>query len=76
MSKYIKLPESDYRKLLFQARGQYTAILNVFNCYGMQESVLVAIDECMKVTENFGQAVRGDTKPIHILNEPKARATD
>ena len=35
-----------------------------------------AIEECIKVTENFGQAVRGDNKPIHILNEPKTRVTE
>ncbi len=76
MVKYNRIPESDYRKLLFQTRGQYTAILNVFNCYGLQEAVLVAIEECMKVTENFGQAVRGDDKPVHILSEPKVGATE
>ncbi len=73
---YKKLPESQYRKLLFQARGQYMAILNVFRCYGMDTFVDQAIEECMKVTENFGQAVRGDDKPIHILNKPKSRAIE
>ncbi len=74
--KYIKLPEEHYRKLLFQTRGQFGAILNVFNCYGMQDFVSQAIEECMKVTENFGQAVRGDDKPVHILKEPKERITE
>ena len=73
---YVKLPEEQYRKLLFQTRGQYIAILNVFRCYGLDPYVDYAIDECMKVTENFGQIVRGDDKPIHILNEPKERATE
>jgi len=71
---YTKLPEDRYRKLLFQARGQYTAILNCFKCYGMDVHVDQAIEECMKVTENFGQAVRGDDKPIHIYQKPKERA--
>ena len=70
---YPKLKEDEYRKLLFQARGQYTAILNVFRCYGMEIFVEQAIEECMKVTENFGQAVRGDDKPIHIIDKPKER---
>ena len=73
---YTKLPDDKYRKLLFQARGQYGAILNVFKCYGMDIFVEQAIEECMKVTENFGQAVRGDDKPIHILEKPKARITE
>ena len=76
MSNYIKLSDDKYRKLLFQARGQYGAILNVFRCYGMELFVDQAIEECMEVTENFGQAVRGDDKPIHILDKPKARATE
>jgi len=70
---YTRLPEDSYRKLLFQARGQFAAILNCFNCYGLEPFVQGAIDECMKVTENFGMAVRGDDKPIHILDKPKER---
>ena len=73
---YAKLPEEQYRKLLFQARGQYAGILNVFRCYGMGVFVDQAIEECMMVTENFGQAVRGGDKPIHILDKPKAKATE
>jgi len=52
------------------------AILNVFKCYGMEVFVEQAIEECMKVTENFGQVVRGDDKPVHILDKPKARITE
>ena len=74
MNEYIKLPEANYKKLVFQARGQFGAILNVFRCYGLQDFVDQAIEECVKVTENFGMAVRGKDKPIHILNEPKERA--
>ena len=74
--KYTKMPEKDYKKLLFQTRGQFVAIMNVFNCYGMQDYVKEAIEECMKVTENFGQIVRGDDKPVHILDKPKARITE
>lgn len=73
---YKKLPDEQYKKLLFQTRGQYTAILNVFRCYGMNEFVDQAVEECLKVTENFGQAVRGSDKPIHILDKPKVRATE
>ncbi len=73
---YQKIPEDAYRKLVFQARGQYTAILNVFRCYGMDDFVDQAIGECMKVTENFGQAVRGSKAPIHILSSLKQRATE
>ena len=73
---YTKLPENQYRKLLFQTRGQYSAILNVFRCYGMDLFVDQAIEECIKVTENFGQAVRGKDKPVHILDKLKERLTE
>jgi len=74
--EYPKIPEDDYKKLLFQLRGQYAAILNVFNCYGLESAVDQAILECVKVAENFGMAVRGKDKPIHILNKPKRRAIE
>lgn len=73
---YPRLSEDAYHKLIFQARGQFLAILNVFKCYGLDLYVDQAIEECMKVTENFGMAVRGSNKPVHILNEPKRRATE
>jgi len=73
---YSRIDEDDYQKLLFQLRGQMGAILNVFNCYGMNADVLQAIEECTKVAENFGMAVRGKDKPIHIMHEPKRRATE
>ena len=71
-----KLPDNQYKKLVFQLRGQYVAILNVFKCYGMEKDVEQAIDECTKVAENFGMAVRGSEKPIHIYHKPKRRATE
>ncbi len=73
---YQRIPEDDYRKLLFQLRGQMGAILNVFRCYGLNDYVDQAIEECVKVAENFGMAVRGKDKPLHVLSEPKRRATD
>jgi len=73
---FEKLPDAQYRKLLFQLRGQYAAILNIFRCYGMDAHVDQAIEECTKVAENFGMAVRGKDRPIHLYHEPKRRATE
>jgi len=42
----------------------------------MASDVDQAIEECIAVTENFGMAIRGKDKPIHILKEPKRRATE
>lgn len=71
--EYQRIPEDAYKKLLFQLRGQYTAILNIFRCYGMDAFVDQAEVECVKVAENFAMAVRGKGKPIHILNKPKEK---
>lgn len=76
MPEYNWLTDDQYNKLKFQLRGQFVAILNVFNCYGMNNDVLQAIEECVKVTENFGMAVRGNDKPIHILNQLKRKAIE
>ena len=73
---YNHIPDEKYNKLRFQLRGQFAAILNVFRCYGLNNDVDQAIEECTKVAENFGQAVRGKDKPIHIYHEPKRRATE
>jgi len=73
---YERISDDKYAQYLFQLRGQFGAILNVFNCYGMNADVEQAIEECVKVSENFCMAVRGKDKPIHILHEPKRRATE
>jgi len=65
------MSEDDYKKLMFQVRGQYIAILNVFRCYGLNPHVDQAIEECVKVTENFGMKVRGKDIPIHVLHDLK-----
>ena len=73
---YKRLPDDDYKKLVFQLRGQFAGILNVFKCYGLDTYVDIAVGECVRVAENFGMAVRGKKKPIHIISEPKKRATE
>jgi len=76
LSDYPRIADESYRKLVFQMRGQYIAILNVFKCYGLNADVDTAIEECVKVAERFAMAVRGKQGPIHILDKPKRRATD
>ena len=71
-----RLPDEQYNKLRFQLQGQYAAILNVFRCYGLNNDVDQAVEECTRVAEKFGMAVRGKEGPIHILQEPKRRATE
>jgi len=76
MKEYPRIDEAAYRKLLFQLRGQFGAILNVFRCYGLQHDVDQALEECIELTENFAMAVRGKEQPIHILKKPKRRSTE
>ena len=73
---YTRISEAEYRKLVFQLRGQFLAILNVFRCYGMDAYIDTAVIECTTVAENFGMALRGKKKPIHILSKPKRRAME
>jgi len=73
---YTRISEAEYKKLVFQLRGQFMAILNVFKCYGMDAYIDTAIVECTTVAENFGMALRGKKKPIHILDKPKPRAIE
>ena len=67
-STYPRMSEDDYKKLMFQVRGQYIAILNVFRCYGLNPHVDQAIEECIKVAENVGMKVRGKDIPIHVIH--------
>ena len=76
MKQYPRISDNTYKKLMFQLRGQYTAILNVFRCYGMNSEADIAIEECIKLAENFGMAVRGKDSPIHIINKPKRRSME
>jgi 16S rRNA U1498 N3-methylase RsmE len=79
--KYIPednlIPDDDYNHLKFVLRTQINALLQVFNCYGLKEYIDPTTEELVTLAENFGQAVRGDKhKPIHVIKEPKRRATE
>ena len=76
MSDYPKIPQGQYDKLKFQLRSQMAGILNVFNCYGLDPDVRIATEQCVQVAENFAKAVRGWQKPIHVIKEPRKRATE
>jgi hypothetical protein len=71
-----KISEEQYQKALFHARSQLAAIWNFANCYGLNNGVEQAIDESMKIVEQFGMVVRGKDIPIRVLDEPKSRITD
>ena len=68
------LPNDEYKKLVFQLRGQVSGVLQIFNGYGLGEYIPYATNLIVELAENFGQAVRGDNeKPIHIIGKPCRR---
>ena len=60
------LPDEDYKKALWQARGQFNGIFAAFHSYGMDVFVPGAIEECMTILEAFGKRVRGKDTPIVV----------
>lgn len=70
---YQKIPEDEYNKKLFQARGQINGIMNTFRCYGMDSEVDSATPELVQVMENFAMSVRGKEIPILVRNTPRRR---
>lgn len=60
------LAEPEYQKALGQLRLQLNGILGIFDIYGLGVYILGAIDEVIKVCEQFGMRVRGDDRPIDI----------
>ena len=64
MAKYPRISDDDYKKAIFQARGQMNDILQLFNMYGMGEFIPQALEEVMIVMEQFGMRVRGKDQII------------
>lgn len=63
-------------KLNFQARGQFTSILQPFNCHGLQDFIEPAIKECLEVCQRYAMNVVGQEVPMNVVNGMKARATE
>ncbi len=79
--KYIPedriLSDEEYNKLRFHLTTQVNAILQIFNCYGLGECIPMVAEKIVELSENFGQAVRGDKhKPIHVIDKPLRRPTE
>jgi hypothetical protein len=71
-----KIPEEQYKKAIFHTSSQLNAIWNFARCYGLDNDVNQALEETLKVVEQFGMVVRGVDKPIYVRNIPKPRPTD
>ena len=63
---YIKIPDKDYKKAVGQFRLSLNGVLENFKMYGMEVYIPGAIDEIIKLAEDFSLRVRGVDKPISI----------
>ena len=63
---YITLSDEDYFKAVGQLRLAIGAVLTVFNMYGLGVHIKGAQEELVRLSEDFGQRVRGIDKPISI----------
>jgi hypothetical protein len=73
---YPKIPEDQYRHLLFTLRGQLDALWNSCKCYGLKEEVEGNIEQSIKLCEKFAMAVRGKEGDWRILNDKKPMVTE
>lgn len=61
------LPQEEYDKTISQLRLQLNGVFNVFNLYGQGVYIPLAIEECVRLAEDFGLKVRGvNNKPIAL----------
>ncbi len=60
------LSQEEYEKSVGQLRLQLGAIFAPFNMYGMGDLIPSAIEEAVKLCEDFGLRVRGIDKPLSV----------
>jgi len=60
------LSDEDYQKAVSQLRLQFNGVFGPFNIYGLDVFVPGAIEECVRLCEDFGLRVRGVDTPISI----------
>ena len=60
------LPEEEYERAVGQVRLQLNEIMRPLMLYGQAPYVYQAINEIIKITEDFGLRVRGIDHPIDI----------
>lgn len=60
------LSEEEYAKAIGQFRLQLNGVFSPFRLYGLQDYIPGAIEEVVRLTEDFGLRVRGVDKPIDL----------
>lgn len=60
------LPDEEYQKTVAQLRLQFGGVFQSFHMYGLDVLIPGAIEECIKLCEDYGLRVRGIDKPISL----------
>lgn len=85
MTEIFRLPDNEYQKAIGQFRMQVSGVfdflkvddkLPVRYVYGMGDFIPGAIDEIVKLAEDFSLRVRGMDKPIDIEMIRRKRLTN
>lgn len=60
------LPQAEYDKAVGQLRLQLNGVMSPFRFYGQDVFVGQAVEEIIKLCEDFGLRVRGVDKPLSL----------
>lgn len=60
------LSDEEYSKAVGQLRLQLNGVMSPFRQYGQDVFIPQAVDECVRLAEDFGLRVRGIAKPISL----------
>ena len=60
------LPDTEYQKALTQLRLQLNGVFEPFDQYGLGVFIPGAVQEAVKLCEDFGLRVRGVDKPLSL----------
>lgn len=60
------LPQSDYDKAVGQLRLQVSNVMEPFRMYGQDVFIPQAVEEIVRLAEDFGLRVRGFAKPLSL----------
>ena len=60
------LPDREYAKAVGQLRLQLVGVFHPFDVYGQGVFIPQAVEECVRLAEDFGLRVRGVDKPVSL----------
>ena len=76
MSDYPKISQEGYDKALFHLRSQLNAVWNFANCHGLNYKVPIAIEDSIKLTEQFSKVMQGEDIMIKVREKPSRKPTE